>query len=304
MGVINTNTHPKLLWPGIKAIWGDYFYNRHPEEFSKIFDVDTSDMAFEEHQGITGFGLAPQKTEGAAIIFDDEKNGYNKRYTHVAYALGYIVTREELDDNLYEKVSSRRAPAVARSMRQTVETVNANHLNRATSGSYLGPDGVALLSTAHPNINGGTWSNRPSSATDLSEASIEDLVIQIMNTKDDRGLHMQLMPKSLIVPTNEYFNAHRILDSVGQSGTANNDANVLKSQGVFPDGIVMNHYLTDTDAWFIKTDCMYGLTHLWRTKPVFDKDNDFNTKNLLASGYMRFSSGWTDARGVFGSPGA
>lgn len=179
MAVITTQTHPKLLWPGQKAIWGDYFYNQHPEEYSKIFTVTDSDKAFEEYTGVTGFGLVPVKTQGQALVYDSEEQGYVKRFTNVAYALGYNITKEELADNQYEKVSSSRMPALARSMRQTVETVAANHLNRATNTSYTGADAKELLATDHPNVNGGTFSNELSSATDLSETALEEICIQI-----------------------------------------------------------------------------------------------------------------------------
>jgi len=304
MSIINTQKHPKLLWPGIKDIWGDYFYKHYPEQFSKIFDVETSEKAFEEFLGITGMGLAPEKGQGAPLIFDTEEQGYLQRYTHVAYALGYAVTKEENDDNLYEKVSRGRAMAVARSMRQTVETVDANHLNRAFNSSYTWADSKEMCATDHPNVNGGTWSNEPSSGLDLSEAAIEDLIIQIDTALDDSGLKANLKPVCLIVHPNDRFNARRILGSDLQNDTANNAINVLRTDNLFPKGLVVNNYLSDTDAWFIKTDCPMGLTHLWRTKPEFDKDNDFSTKNLLASGYMRFSSGITDSRGIYGSPGS
>lgn len=304
MAVITTQSHPKLLWPGIQEIWGDAFYNEHDEKYSKVFSVGSSRQAFEEDQGVTGFGLAPEKTQGAPFIYDTEQQGYNKRYTHVTYAIGYQVTMEELDDNLYEKVSSARARNVARSMRQTIETVDFNHLNRAVNTSYLGADGKELLATDHPNVNGGTFSNELATAADLSETAIEDIVIQMMTATDDRGLKINLMPRCLIIAPNEWFNANRIVGSTLQNDTANNALNVIRSQGVFPDGIVVSPYLTDTDAWFVKTDCPNGLKHIWRKRPDFDQDNDFSTKNLLASGVMRFSSGWTDPRGVYGSMGA
>lgn len=301
----STATHPKLLWPGIKDLWADYFYNRHEAEYSQVFEVTTSNKAFEEYKGITGYGLAPKKTEGATLTYDEEGDGYLKRFTNVAYALGYVVTHEEQMDNLYKQVSSRRAPAIARSMAHTVETLAADHFNNAStdSAAYQGADGVGLLSAAHPNVNGGTWSNELATAADLSEAAVEDLMIQMMQATDDRGLKMALKSRCLLVHPSEWFNANRIYNSVLRVDTANNDTNVIRDTGVFPDGIKVNHWLTDADAWFIKTDCPTGLIFQWRERPTFDKDNDFDTKNLKASGYMRFASGWVDPRAVYGSMG-
>jgi len=301
----STATHPKLLWPGIRGLWADYFYKRHEAEYSQVFDVVSSNKAFEEYKGITGYGLAPSKTEGASLIFDEEGDGFLKRYVNTSYALGYVVTHEELQDNLYKEVSSRRAPAIARSMAHTVETVAAAHFNNASTdtAAFQGADGVGLLSAAHPNVNGGTWSNELATAADLSEAAVEDIIIQMMQAKDDRGLFMALKPECLLVHPNDWFEANRIYNSVLRVDTANNDTNVLRDTGVFPKGIKVGHWLTDSNAWFIKTDCMYGMTFQWRERPNFDKDNDFETKNLKASGFMRFSSGWTDARSCWGSMG-
>lgn len=300
----NTQTHPKFLWPGQKALWGDFFYNRWEEEYSQIFEVMDSNKAFEEMTGITGFGLAPVKAQGAAWTRDSEQQGFTKRFTNVAYALGFEVTREEIQDNLYKEVTNGRIPALARSMRQTIETVDANHLNRATNSSYTGADGKELLATDHPNVNGGTYSNELSTPADLSESALEDIIVQLMQAEDDRGLKMQLKPRCLIIHPSEYFNAHRIYNSDLQNDTANNATNVLKNKGMLPDGIVVNHYLTDTDQWFVKTDCPRGLIHLNRSAPDVEQDNDFSTKNLLVSSFMRFSSGWVDPKTVYGSAGA
>jgi len=303
---INTQTSPKLLWPGQKAIWGDLFYKDPQECYSKCFDVDTSDKAFEEYTGYTGFGLAPVKAQGAALTMDTTQQGYVQRYVNVAYALGFEVTKEELADNLYMNVVSRRIPQLAKSMRQTVETVSAAHFNTASTDSAAtnGADGVGLLSAAHPNINGGTWSNELSAAADLSETALEDIIIQINTAKDDRGLEMYISPQRLLIHPNDSFKAHRILASTLQSGTANNDTNALRAMNSIPGGVVENRFFTDTDAWFVKTDCPYGMTFLWRQQAEVDQDNDFGTKNLLVSSYMRFSSKWSDARGVFGSMGS
>lgn len=302
MGVITTGTHPKALWPGVRAFFGKE-YARHAEEHRDLFEIGTSDKAYEEDVLTTGFGLAPVKTEGAAINFDSETQGFTKRYTNVAYALGYIVTYEELRDNLYKDKSFKRAAQLAFSMATTKQTVAANVYNRAFDSNYTGGDGVELLSASHPTRNG-NQSNIIATAADLSEAAIEDVVIQIMQAKNDRGLQINLMPKALIVAPSNYFEANRILMSVQQSGTANNDVNVLRANGVIPEGAKVNHYLTDADAWFIRTNCPNGMTFLEREAMTFDQDNDFDTKNAKASAYMRFVCGWSDWRGVFGSQGA
>ena len=301
MSVISTQTHPKLLWPGQKAIWGDYFYNRHPSEYDKIFKVINSDKAFEEMTGVTGFGLAPEKSQGGALLFDTEQQGYTQRFVNVSYALGYQITREELEDNLYKQVAASRDPALARSMRQTIETVYANHLNRAEDSSYTWADGVELLSSVHPNVNGGTWANELSTPADLSESSLEDLCIMIDKAEDDRGLVMQLRAEKLVIHPNDRFTARRILESDLQNDTANNAKSVI---GSMFSGFEVNHYLDDTDAWFVTTDVPHGLTFLDRTSADIEQDHDFSTKNTLVSGFMRFSSGVVDSRGVYGSEGA
>ena len=303
MAVITSSNHPKALWPGVKAWWGRS-YNEHAEEFSDLFDVEGSTRAYEEDVQLTGFGLAPQKTQGTSVSYADESQGFVSRYTHVPYALGYIVTKEERDDGLYEVVSKRRSQALAFSMRQTKETVAANIYNRAFNGSYVGGDGVSLLNAAHPNTTGGTWSNVLSVAADLSETSLEDAIIQTMGLENDRGHKINIMPKSLVVPRQEWFNANRILNSVLQYDTDKNALNVLKSTNALPDGIKVNHYLTDADAWFIRTNAPRGMVGYQRTKPEFTQDNDFNTDNALAKCYERYIFYWTDPRGLVGSPGA
>jgi hypothetical protein len=298
---ISTQNSPKLLWPGQKEIWGDYFYNRQPSEYDKIFKVINSDKAFEEMTGITGFGLAPVKGQGASLVFDTEAQGYTQRFTNVSYALGYQVTREELEDNQYKKVTSARNPALARSMRQTVETVCANHLNRSEDSNYTWADGVELLSSVHPNVNGGTWTNELATPADLSESSLEDVCILIDKATDDRGLVIQLRPDKLVIHPNDRFTAKRILESDLQSDTANNAKNVVS--GMFY-GYEVNHYLDDTDAFYVTTDVPQGLVFLERTAADVEQDYDFATKNTLVSGYMRNSSGVVDSRGVYGSEGA
>ncbi|MDE2097566.1 MAG: hypothetical protein KGL39_09995 [Patescibacteria group bacterium] len=301
-GIITTGSHPKALWPGVKAWWGRS-YNDHQEEWPALFDRATSDKNYEEDVQLTGYGLAPRKTEGQGVAYDSEVQGFTTRYTHIAYALGYIVTQEDIDDNLYLEVSKPRAAGLARSFRQTKENVAANIYNRAFNGTYLGGDGVALCSTAHPNTSGGTFANRPAVDADLSEASLEDMIILLMGATDDRGLLINLMPKSLHIARQEWFNANRILKSVYTPGSANNDINVLKATNALPGGIVMNHYLTSPHAWFVRTDCPNGMKYYERKSIMFDQDNDFDTMNAKAKGYERYSFGWTDPRAVYGSNG-
>lgn len=302
-GVINTGTHPKLLWPGIRTCWGQV-YDAHPTEYTDLYEVQDSKKAYEQDVQVTGFGLSPIKGQGAPIQYDSEEQGWITTYSHIAYALGFIVTKEELEDNQYKEVATRRAKANAFSTNQTVETVGAFLYNNAFSTTYFTmPDGQALISTAHVNPSGGTFSNRLSPDADLSEASLEDINIQIMQMTNDRGLKISAMATSLHISTNEWYNANRILKSVLQSDTANNNINVLKATNAFPGGIKMNHFFTSPNAWFVRTNIPSGMTFFWRNRPEFDQDNDFDTKNAKAATYMRFSLGCTDARGIYGSNG-
>ncbi len=301
-GIITTASHPKALWPGIKAFWGQV-YDEHKDEYSELFDSDTSSMNYEEDVQLTGFGLAPVKSEGSGVAYDSELQGFTTRYTHIAYALGYIVTKEELDDNLYEQVSRRRAAALAMSFRQTKENVGANIYNRAFNATYLGGDGVSLANTAHPNTSGGTFANKPSVDADLSEASLEDALTAIMGFQNDRGLLINVMPRSLIVARQNFWNANRILKSAYTPTTANNAVNVLVATNALPEGIVMNHYLTSPNAWFVRTNIQNGLKYYSRVGIQFDQDNDFDTMNAKAKGYERYSFGWTDPRAIFGVNG-
>lgn len=302
MGVIYTSNHPKALWPGVKA-WFGRMYDEHAEEYSKIFDRDSSTRAYEERVELTGFGLAPVKNQGGSISYDSETQGITSRLTNVTYALGYVVTMEELQDNLYEMVSKRRSKALAFSMRQTKETVAANILNRGFNSSYTGGDGKELLATDHPTLDG-TQSNELTVAADLSEAALEDLLVQIMQAKNSRGLRIALKGEKLIVPPALFYEANRILKSALQNDTANNAVNALKATNALPGGIVLNHYLTDSDAWFIKTNCPEGLIYQERMAMEFEQDNDFDTKNAKAAAVERYVFGWCDWRSIFGTPGA
>lgn len=299
--VITTGSHPKALWPGVHVWWGR-MYNEHVEEYPELFDKETSDKAYEEDVEITGFGLAPVKPEGTAIVYDTETQGTVSRYTHVAYALGYIVTYEELRDNLYEVVSKRRAQALAFSMRQTKENIAANVYNRAFNSTYTGGDGTTLISTAHPTLSG-NQSNRLTVDADLSEAAIEDLVVQIMQTQNSRGLRISNLPQSLHVSPSQWFEANRILKSVLQNDNANNAINVLKATNALPKGIKVNHYFSSNTAWFIRTNIPRGMTCMQREAISFDQDNDFDTKNAKAACYERYSFFWTDWRQLYGTSG-
>jgi len=281
-GIITTGSHPKALWPGIKAWWGQT-YDEHPEEYCDIFDKDTSTQNYEEDVQLTGFGLVPVKEQGVGTQYDSEIQGFVTRYTHIAYAMGYIVTKEEMDDNLYEQISKKRSAALAMSFRQTKENVAANVYNRAFNSTYKGGDGVELCSTAHTNTTGGTWANKPSVDVDLSEAALEDAVIAIMGLQNDRGLLVAIQPDSLHIARQELFNAQRILNSTYQTGNANNDINVIKSGNYIPGGT--------------------GLKYYERHAITFDQDNDFDTMNAKAKGYERYSFGWSDPRALWGSNG-
>lgn len=302
-GVITTGNHPKALWPGVHAFWGQT-YAEHMKEYVDLYEVDTSGKAYEEDTQITPFGLAYNKEEGGPMAYDSEMQGPTQRYTHLAYALGYKVTREERDDNLYEEVSMRRAKANAFAIAQTIENLAAAPYNDAFTGSvYLNADGQSLCSTGHVNTTGGTYSNMLSPGADIAEASLEDICVQLMGTTNDRGGLISVIPLSLHVARQEWFNANRILKSVLSPDNANNSINVLKATNAFPKGIKMNHYLTAAKTWFVRTNCQNGMQMFWRTQPEFAQDNDFDTKNAKAATYFRCSFGATDPRAIAGSVG-
>ena len=306
MGVITTNNFAKDLIPGVKT-WFGQKYKEYPIEYLDIFEKMNSTRAFEEEVGVTGFGLAAIKNEGTGIAYDEQEQGFVSRYTHVTYGLGFIITREMYEDGIAVTVALRRANSLAFSIRQTKEIVGANILNRAFTAAYTmgsNSDGKELCATDHPNKAGGTWRNELSTPADLSEAALEQACIDIAGFTTDRGLTIAIRPKALIIPQALEFDAYRILESIGQSGTANNDINALRSSGKFPQGIMVNHYLTDTDAWFIKTDCPDGLKYMERRADSFGTENDFDTENAKFKATFRGSFGWSDPRGIFGSPGA
>jgi hypothetical protein len=299
---ITTGNHPKSLWPGIKAFFGKT-YAEKPLVCDMVFTKATSDKAYEEVVEETGFGLAPIKAEGQSVSYDTDTQGYVTRFTNVTYGLGAIITQEAIEDNQYENVASRKAAKLARSMRQTKENVHANVLNRAFNSAFAGGDGVELLSTAHPTLSG-NQSNELAVAADLSEASLEDLLILIRLARDSRGLRIQLEGQKLIVPPQLAFEATRIVSSVNQAGTANNDLNAMKAMGMLPGGICVWDYLTDDDAFFVTTDAPEGLSSYQRRGLQLTQDNDFDTTNARMKATERYSVGWSDWRGLFGSPGA
>jgi hypothetical protein len=301
-GVINTGSEAKLLWPGLFATFGRE-YNETAQEWKSLVDVFSSKKQYEEIVQIVGYGAAPAKPEGQPTMYDSEWQGFVTRFIHIAYGLGYIVTQEEIDDNLYPQVANERTGALGFSFRQTKETVVANFYN--TMGTRLGSDGVPFISSAHPLQGGGTGSNTLSVPADLSEAALEDLTIQMWLTTDDRGNRISLMPRSLIVPAQEMYNAQRILKSTFQSGTANNDINALKYLNMFPEGVKMNRYLSAPHTFFIRTNIMAKQGPiLFQRNPIrFSDDGDFDSGNVKYKAYERYSVGMADWRGVFGSVG-
>ncbi len=301
-GIITTGSAPKALWPGINAWWGQN-YNEHGMECRDLFEFRASDKAYEEVIEIIGFGLAPEKEQGTSVQFADWRQGSTNRFTNRAYALGFIVTYEEMRDNLYRELVMQRTGRLGFSMRTTKEIVCANVYNRAFDSNFVFGDGKELLATDHPTDDG-TQSNELAVAADLSEASLEDLVIQIANAKDSAGLQIRLMPETLHVATQEMFTAERILGSVLQNDSANNAINALRSMSSIPGGFKVNHYFDDADAWFVRTNATDGMINFEREAMDFDEDNDFDTKNMKYKAYERYEPGNADFRALFGSPGA
>ena len=301
-GIITSSSFAKLLWPGLNSIYGKE-YADYPVEWDKLFEKNSSDRAYEEDLGLSSFGLAAVKNEGAPIQYDTERQGFTSRYNHVVYALGFIVTREIFEDDQYGKVGAQKAKALARSMRQTKEIVGANIYNRTFDSNYKGGYGVELISASHANEAGGTFSNKIDTAADLSEAALEQAVIDIAGFRDDRGLLIAARPEKLVIPYQQTFEAKRILGADGRVGTDLNDPNVLKDMGLFGN-VVINHYLTDPDAWFILTNVKDGLKYFERRGDQFEMDNDFDTENAKFKATARYSFGWSDPRAIYGSAGA
>ena len=304
-GVITTGSLPKLLWPGLQELFG-VSYKQHPKTYPMLFDTVSSDKAYEEYVQVTGFGVGQFKAQGTSIAYDSQQQGYTTRLTNSAYALGYMVTQEEIEDNLYPKISKSRTRSLAFSMLQCKEIVTHGVYNNVTTAGYVGGDGVVLGSTAHPNVSGGTYSNILSPGADLSESAYEDMLIAIAGLTDDKGLFINAMPKCLVVPRQEKYNAIRLQKSVYQPGTANNDVNATNYVNAVPEETVVSVYLTAPHTWFIRTDVGSGGTGMIfqeRTPIKFFEDNDFDTRNLKAGSMERYSAGWADPRALFASVG-
>ena len=293
----------KELEPGLNALFG-LEYNRYDNEHAEIFITETSDRAFEEEVMLSGFAAAAAKSEGAPVVFDDATEAYTSRYTHQTFALAFAITEEAIEDNLYDRLAARYTRALARSMSQTKQQIAADVLNNAFNSGVTGGDGVELCATNHPLANGGTFSNELATAADLSETSLEQSLIDIAALVDERGLKIALQGTKLIIPKELQFTAERILKSSQRVGTSDNDINAILNMGMIPQGYRVNHFLTDTDAFFIMTDAPNGLKHFVRSPIKTAIEGDFDTGNVRFKARERYSFGFSDARGIFGSPGA
>ena len=293
----------KELEPGLNALFG-LEYNRYENEHAEIFDSETSDRAFEEEVILSGFGAAPVKSEGEGVSFDTAQEGFTARYTHETIAMAFAITEEAIEDNLYDRLAGRYTRALARSMANTKQVKAANVLNNAFNSSFTGGDGVELCSAVHPLTNGGTFANELSTAADLSETSMEQSLIDIAAFVDERGLKVALQGAKLIIPKELQFTAERILKTPQRVGTSDNDINAMASMGMIPQGYRVNHYLTDTDAFFIMTDAPNGMKQFVRAPIKTAMEGDFDTGNVRFKARERYSFGFSDPRGIFGSPGA
>lgn len=295
---------PKQLEEGLNAVFG-MTYSELADEWSQVFDTESSNKAFEEDVLMTGFGLAVETDEGQGVTYDTALEGWTKRYLHEKIALAFSITEEAREDNLYKRNAPKNAKALARSLKHTKETKAAAIFNNGFSASYPGGDAVAMLSASHPTRAAGNQSNILGTPADFAEASLEDMLIQIRTAKDDRGLYIALKPKKLIHPPDLMFDVHRVLASMGRTATADNDINAVNSMGILsPENVVNMTRLTDTDAWFIKTDCPEGLKHMQRRGVRTNMDEDFNTGNWRYKASERYSLGWTNWRSIYGTAGA
>jgi hypothetical protein len=293
----------KELLPGLNALFG-LEYAKYGEEHKEIFETETSERSFEEETKLSGFTAAPVKNEGSAIAYDNGQEAWTARYNHETIAQGFSLTEEAIEDNLYDSLSGRYTKALARSMAYTKQVKAANILNNGFTAGYTGGDGVTLFSTAHPLVSGGTNSNRPSTNADLNETSLENAVIQIAGWTDERGLLIAAKPVKLVVPPALMFVATRLLETELRVGTADNDINAIKNNGSIPGGYTVNHYLTDTNGWYLTTDVPNGMKHFVRVPLQNSMDGDFDTGNVRYKSRERYSFGWSDPLGMFGSPGA
>ena len=292
----------KELLPGLNALFG-LEYAKYGEEHKEIYETESSERSFEEETKLSGFSAAPVKNEGSAIQYDNAQEAFTARYTHETIAMGFAITEEAIEDNLYDSLSSRYTKALARAMAYTKQVKAAYVLNNAFTGGPTYGDGQVLCSTAHPLVSGGTNSNRPTTGADLNETSLENAVIQIAAWTDERSLLIAAKPRKLVVPPSLMFVATRLLETELRVGTTDNDINALKSNGSIPEGYTVNHYLTDPNAWFLITDVPNGLKHFVRTPLQNSMDGDFDTGNVRYKARERYSFGFSDPRGIFGSPG-
>ena len=295
----------KELLPGLNALFG-LEYKRYGEEHKEIYETETSERSFEEETKLSGFSAAPVKNEGSAIAYDNAQEAWTARYNHQTIALGFSLTEEAVEDNLYDTLSARYTKALARAMAYTKQVKAAAVLNNGfnTSGAYDGGDGVSLFNTQHPLVSGGVNSNTQSTPTDLNETALENAVIQIAAWTDERGLLIAAQPRKLIVPPGNQFVATRLLETELRVGTADNDINAIKNNGSIPEGYTINHFLTDPDAYFLTTDVPNGMKHFVRTPLSTSMDGDFDTGNVRYKARERYSFGWSDPLGMWGSPGA
>jgi hypothetical protein len=293
----------KELLPGLNALFG-MEYKRYGEEHKEIYETETSERSFEEEVKLSGFSAAPVKNEGQAIAYDNAQEAWSTRYNHQTIALGFSITEEAVEDNLYDSLSARYTKALARAMSYTKQVKAAAVVNTGFSSSYPGGDGVSLFNTSHPLVSGGVNSNTPATQADLNETSLESAVIQIAQWTDERGLLIAAKPRKLVVPTANMFVATRLLETELRVGTADNDINAIKNNGSIPEGYTVNHFLTDPDAWFIVTDVPNGMKHFERTPLATSMDGDFDTGNVRYKARERYSFGWSDPLGMFGSQGA
>jgi len=293
----------KELLPGLNALFG-MEYSRYGEEHKEIYETETSERSFEEETKLSGFSAAPVKNEGSAIAYDNAQEAWSTRYTHETIALGFSITEEAVEDNLYDSLSARYTKSLARAMAYTKQVKAASVINNGFSNTYAGGDGVSLFNASHPLISGGVNSNTPSTQADLNETSLEAAVIQIAAWTDERGLLIAAKPKKMVVPPALMFVAKRLLDTELRVSTADNDINAIKQMGAIPEGYCVNHFLTDTSAWFLTTDVPNGMKHFVRTPLQNSMDGDFDTGNVRYKARERYSFGWSDPLGMWGSSGS
>ena len=293
----------KELEPGLNALFG-LEYDKYDKEHLDIFDVESSDRAFEEEVMLAGFGNAETKPEGSGVNYDTAQEAWTARYNHETIALAFAITEEAVEDNLYDKLAGRYTKALARSMNNAKQIKGANVLNRGFNSSYTGGDGKELLATDHPTVTGGDFKNELTTAADLNETSLEQALVDLADMIDERGLKVAVKATKMLIPSELVFVAERLLQSQLRTGTADNDINAVRSSGMVPGGYVVNHYLTDSDAWFLKTDAPNGLKVFERSPLKTSMEGDFDTGNVRYKARERYSFGWSDPRGIFGSPGA